>query len=221
MKSVGYSDPSEFDDSGFEEDFQEDFDPTATYADEGSTQTDSAGFDKKINYFEETEYPDSFEGDDESEILWELEGFGDDMSEGDEGYEAEGEFYDEEMHKMERRMKAKEREQRLKEAGEKAKEKSSKEETEVSPSQTLEKQIIYDDGFETRHLNRNLPLTQRYFFEIILAMILAIYAVNFIMGKNENEKIAVNWTNINKPLFDQEFAYVGIGDGKEPAPLLE
>jgi hypothetical protein len=41
------------------------------------------------------------------------------------------------------------------------------------------------------------------------------------LGKNETEKIAVNWTNINKPLFDQEFAYVGIGDGKEPAPLLE
>ena len=54
--------------------------------------------------------------------------------------------------------------------------------------------------------------TEKFFFEFMLVVILAIYVVNYFLGKKLNQKYALLWVQENKPLFDSEFAHVGVSN---------
>ena len=51
----------------------------------------------------------------------------------------------------------------------------------------------------------------------MLVVILAIYVVNYFLGKKLNQKYALLWIQENKPLFDSEFAHVGVSNQENGA----
>ncbi|MFS7919702.1 hypothetical protein Hanom_Chr03g00215821 [Helianthus anomalus] len=61
-----------------------------------------------------------------------------------------------------------------------------------------------------------------YAVEIICVLILVLYGVNYFIGKNENETLALAWAEkfaTPDSIFDKNFSLLGVGEG-EDSPLL-
>uniref|UniRef100_A0A251RY58 DUF1682 family protein n=1 Tax=Helianthus annuus TaxID=4232 RepID=A0A251RY58_HELAN len=61
-----------------------------------------------------------------------------------------------------------------------------------------------------------------YAVEIICVLILVLYGVNYFIGKNENETLALAWAEkfaTPASIFDKNFSLLGVGEG-EDSPLL-
>lgn len=62
-----------------------------------------------------------------------------------------------------------------------------------------------------------------YTIEIVCITFLIVFAINFFIGKRQNELIALCWASqfaTKDSIFDKNFSLLGTGDGKEDAPLL-
>ncbi|KAK8921448.1 hypothetical protein KSP39_PZI019910 [Platanthera zijinensis] len=62
-----------------------------------------------------------------------------------------------------------------------------------------------------------------YVIEIVCISFLIVFAINFFIGKRQNELIALCWASqfaTKDSIFDKNFSLLGTGDGKEDAPLL-
>lgn len=62
-----------------------------------------------------------------------------------------------------------------------------------------------------------------YAVEILCVSFLVAFAVNFFVGRRQNELIALCWASqfaTKDSVFDRNFSLLGTGDGKEDAPLL-
>lgn len=70
----------------------------------------------------------------------------------------------------------------------------------------------------------NVPMHFRkwdsYWIEILFLLGLAVYFVNYAMGKNKNIKIAEAWLNAHKTFLEENFALVG-DDGKKETDVTE
>ena len=53
-----------------------------------------------------------------------------------------------------------------------------------------------------------------YYAEILFALLIIIYFINFIAGRSKNELLANAWLEVNRPLLEANFALVG-DDGKK------
>jgi len=60
----------------------------------------------------------------------------------------------------------------------------------------------------------------QYYIEIGLVMLALIYILNYFNGKNTNLKMAATWVQENREVFDQNFAAIGVSNGK-PGPILD
>ena len=54
---------------------------------------------------------------------------------------------------------------------------------------------------------------------MMLVIVLAIYVLNYFLGKRLNEKYALLWVQQNKKLFDSEFSHVGVSNSQGGALL--
>lgn len=61
------------------------------------------------------------------------------------------------------------------------------------------------------HLRRNW---ESFYLEFLMIAGLLVYFINFIAGKNKNQKLAMAWFNSHKQMLDSNFALVG-DDGKK------
>jgi len=59
-----------------------------------------------------------------------------------------------------------------------------------------------------------------YFYESTLVVLVIIYAINYVLGKNLNKKHALRWVEQNKAIFESEFKHVGVSNIPN-ADLLE
>ncbi|KAK8970844.1 hypothetical protein KSP40_PGU010870 [Platanthera guangdongensis] len=62
-----------------------------------------------------------------------------------------------------------------------------------------------------------------YAIEVVCISFLIVFAINFFIGKRQNELIALCWASqfaTKDSIFDKNFSLLGTGDGKEDAPLL-
>ncbi|KAL0922776.1 hypothetical protein M5K25_006793 [Dendrobium thyrsiflorum] len=62
-----------------------------------------------------------------------------------------------------------------------------------------------------------------YAIEIVCISFLIAFAINFFIGKRQNELVALCWAShfaTKDSIFDKNFSLLGTGDGKEDAPLL-
>lgn len=62
-----------------------------------------------------------------------------------------------------------------------------------------------------------------YVIEVVCISFLIVFAINFFIGKRQNELIALCWASqfaTKDSIFDKNFSLLGTGDGKEDAPLL-
>jgi len=84
-------------------------------------------------------------------------------------------------------------------------------------SQTEQPQGGFDFNRIQRLIISNITDTKKFFYEFMLIIILAIYVINYFLGKKLNEKYVLLWTQQNKPLFESEFAHIGVGNGPEGA----
>jgi len=85
-----------------------------------------------------------------------------------------------------------------------------REEEHVEP----EKKAKKDDLKFTKvpmHLRSNWD---SYYMEILMGLGIIVYFINFLTGRNKNQKLANAWFDVNKPLLEEQFALVG-DDGKK------
>lgn len=62
-----------------------------------------------------------------------------------------------------------------------------------------------------------------YAVEIAMVGFLVVFAINFFVGRRQNELIALCWASqfaVKDSVFDKNFSLLGTGDGKDDAPLL-
>jgi len=58
-------------------------------------------------------------------------------------------------------------------------------------------------------LSKYLDLN-KYFYELLLVLLIMIYLLNYFTGKNANAKIAAYWVQENKEVFEQDFTHIGV-----------
>ncbi|PKA51717.1 Uncharacterized protein AXF42_Ash003084 [Apostasia shenzhenica] len=78
------------------------------------------------------------------------------------------------------------------------------------------------DGSTVQTTNRRWRHSS-YAVEIVCISFLIVFAINFFIGKRQNELIALCWASqfaTKDSIFDKNFSLLGTGDGKEDAPLL-
>eukprot|EP00475_Leptophrys_vorax_P013780 TRINITY_DN20132_c0_g1_i1.p1 TRINITY_DN20132_c0_g1~~TRINITY_DN20132_c0_g1_i1.p1 ORF type:complete len:398 (-),score=121.51 TRINITY_DN20132_c0_g1_i1:40-1233(-) len=60
-----------------------------------------------------------------------------------------------------------------------------------------------------------------FIMEIFMGVFLAIYLVNFFIGKNQNNDIAAHWFNIIRPVLDAQFHEVGAYDPPQTEKMVK
>lgn len=60
-----------------------------------------------------------------------------------------------------------------------------------------------------------------YYYEIAAVLFIAVYIINFMLGRKENDKIAEAWYREYESLFEPQFASLGAYGGQEKGVLLK